>query len=157
MVIRRETLGDRPAVDAVTTAAFRRPGSDQPPPETVLLQALRRDAGWIEALSLVALRDERIVGHLVCTRRLGVAAPDPAWGSHFQVRMLTDCPPSITGTFDTRRPSQTCSAQQREQRRRADREQQRISPKPGVLKYDPMSSGVHGRRNQGGCHHLGGR
>jgi putative acetyltransferase len=167
VVIRRETLEDRPAVDAVTTAAFRRPGTDQPRPETVLLQALRRDAGWIEALSLVAVRDEQIVGHVVCTRgsvgelaalglgpisvlpayqrqgvgqalmhamigaadaagepliallgddrfygrfgfveasRLGVAAPDPAWGSHFQVRTLTDCPPSVEGTFQYAAP-----------------------------------------------------
>jgi len=162
MVIRRESLEDRPTVDAVTSAAFSRPRTDQPPPETVLIQALRRDAGWIEKLSLVAVRDERVVGHVVCTRgwvgelaalglgpisvlptfqrqgtghalmhaiigaadaagepliallgdphfytrfgfveasRLGVAAPDPGWGSHFQVRTLTDCPPSVTGAF----------------------------------------------------------
>jgi putative acetyltransferase len=162
VVVRRETLEDRPTVDAVTSAAFSRPGSDQPPPETVLIQALRRDAGWIEKLSLVAVRDERVVGHVVCTRgwvgelaalglgpisvlpayqrqgtghalmhaiigaaeaagepliallgdphfyrrfgfveasRLRIAAPDPGWGSHFQVRTLTDCPPSVTGAF----------------------------------------------------------
>jgi putative acetyltransferase len=162
VVVRRETLEDRPAVDAVTSAAFGQPGSGHPPPETVLIQALRRGAGWIEKLSLVAVRDERVVGHVVCTRgwigelaalglgpisvlptyqrqgtghalmhaiiaaaeaagepliallgdphfyrrfgfveasRLGVAAPDPGWGSHFQVRMLTDCPPSVTGAF----------------------------------------------------------
>jgi putative acetyltransferase len=127
-----------------------------------LLQALRGDAGWIEKLSLVAVRDERIVGHVACTRgwvgdvaalglgpisvlpthqrqgtghalihaiiaaadvdgelliallgdphfygrfgfveasRLGVAAPDPGWGSHFQVRPLTGYRPSVTGTF----------------------------------------------------------
>ena len=162
MVIRRETPGDRPAVDAVISAAFGRPGSDQPPPETALVQALRRDVGWIEPLSLLATCDQRIVGHVVCTRgwvgelaalglgpisvvpdhqrrgigqalmhavigaadaagepliallgdqrfygrfgfveasRMGVLAPDPAWGAHFQVRMLTDCSSSIAGTF----------------------------------------------------------
>lgn len=162
VVIRREILGDRRAVDAVTSAAFGRPDSGQPPPETRLIQALRRDAGWIEALSLVALRDDRVAGHVACTRgwvgqlgalglgplsvlpanqrqgtgqalmhaiiaaadavgepliallgdpdfygrfgfveasRLGVAAPDIEWGAHFQVRTLTDCPPSVTGTF----------------------------------------------------------
>ena len=162
MVIRRESLEDRPAVDAVTSAAFGQTGSGQPPPETVLLQALRRDSGWIEKLSLVAVRDQQIVGHVVCTRgwvgevaalglgpisvlptyqrrgtghalmhaiiaaadamgepliallgdprfyrrfgfvessRLGVAAPDPAWGANFQVRTLTDYRPSLTGTF----------------------------------------------------------
>jgi putative acetyltransferase len=162
VVIRRETVEDRPAVDAVTSAAFGQPGSGQPPPETVLIQALRRDAGWIEKLSLVAVRDDRVVGHVVCTRgwvgelaalglgpssvlpthqrrgighalmhaiiaaaeaadepliallgdphfyrrfgfveasRVGVAAPDPGWGSAFQVRTLTDWRPSVTGTF----------------------------------------------------------
>ena len=68
MVIRRETPGDRSAVDEVISAAFGRPGSDQPPRETALVQALRRDVGWIESLSLVAVRDQRIAGHVVCTR-----------------------------------------------------------------------------------------
>ena len=162
MFIRRETLDDRPAVDTVISAAFSRPDIKEPPPETALVQALRRDVGWIEALSLVAMRDRLIVGHVVCTRgwigelaalglgpisvlprfqrqrighalmhavigaadaagepliallgdhrfygrfgfvpasRMGVIAPDPAWGAHFQVRTLTGCPSSIAGTF----------------------------------------------------------
>ena len=162
VVIRRETLEDRPAVDALTSAAFGQPGRSEPPPETVLIRALRRDSGWIEKLSLVAVRGERVVGHVVCTRgwvgevaalglgpisvlptyqrrgtghalmhaiiaaadaagepliallgdphfyrrfgfveasRLGVVAPHPGWGSHFQIRTLTDCPPSVAGTF----------------------------------------------------------
>ena len=172
MVIRRETLGDHPAVDAVISAAFGRPGSDQPPRETALVQALRRDIGWIESLSLVATRDQRVAGHVVCTRgwvgelaalglgpisvvpdhqrhgigqalmhavigaadaagepliallgdqrfygrfgfveasRMGILAPNPAWGAHFQARMLTDCPPSIAGTFRYAAPLNTCS------------------------------------------------
>jgi putative acetyltransferase len=162
MVIRREVDADRDAVDAVISAAFGRPGSDPRPPEALLLDALRRDVGWIPTLSLVAVRDDRIVGHVVCTRgwvgdtralglgpigvmpgeqrqgighalmhatigaadaagepliallgdqrfyrrfgfvpasQLGIAAPDPAWGDHFQARRLTDWTPSITGTF----------------------------------------------------------
>lgn len=162
MIIRRETLEDRPAVDAVITAAFGRPGSEDPPPETTLVRALRSDVGWIGSLSLVAVRDRRVVGHVVCTRgwvgalavlglgpisvlpdhqrqgigqalmhavigaadaageplmallgdprfydrfgfvdasRLGVVAPDPRWGEHFQVRTLTDRPSSIGGLF----------------------------------------------------------
>ena len=162
VVIRREAPSDRSAVEAVISAAFGRPGSDQPPRETALVQALRRDVGWIESLSLVATCDQRIAGHVVCTRgwvgelaalglgpisvvpdhqrhgigqalmhavigaadaagepliallgdqrfysrfgfveasRMGIVAPDPAWGAHFQVRMLTDCPSSIAGTF----------------------------------------------------------
>ena len=162
MVIRRETLADRLAIEAVISAAFGRPGSDESPPETALVQALRRDVGWIESRSLVATRDQRIVSHVVCTRgwvgelavlalgpisvlpdyqrqgigqalmhaviggadvagepliallgdqhfygrfgfveasRMGVLAPDPEWGAHFQVRTLTHCPSSIAGTF----------------------------------------------------------
>jgi putative acetyltransferase len=68
VVIRRETLGDRAAVDAVISAAFGQPASDTTPGETTLVQALRRDPGWIEALSLVATRNRQIVGHVVCTR-----------------------------------------------------------------------------------------
>jgi putative acetyltransferase len=162
VIIRRETLDDRPAVDSVISSAFGHPGSSDPPPETALVQALRSDPGWIGSLSLVAVGDGRIVGHVVCTRgwvgelaalglgpisvlpdfqrqgvgqalmhavigaadaagepliallgdqnfygrfgfvdasRLGVLAPDPTWGEHFQVRTLTDCPPSIGGAF----------------------------------------------------------
>lgn len=72
MIIRRETLEDRAAVDAVTSAAFGRPGVDGEPVKTRLLRALRDDAGWISTLSMVAEHDDEIIGHVVCTRgRLG--------------------------------------------------------------------------------------
>lgn len=29
----------------------------------------------------------------------GIAAPDPAWGEHFQVRVLTAYTPEVRGTF----------------------------------------------------------
>ncbi|HET6869574.1 MAG TPA: hypothetical protein VFH80_26920 [Solirubrobacteraceae bacterium] len=35
----------------------------------------------------------------VTASKIGVLAPDPNWGAHFQVRMLTDCPSSVAGTF----------------------------------------------------------
>ena len=73
MIIRRETLEDRAAADAVTTAAFGRPTVDEEPVETRLLRALRDDAGWISTLSMVAARDDEIIGYVVCTRgRIGV-------------------------------------------------------------------------------------
>ena len=73
MIIRRETLEDRAAVDAVTSAAFGRPGVDGEPVETRLLRALRDDTGWISTLSMVAERDDEIIGHVVCTRgRVGI-------------------------------------------------------------------------------------
>lgn len=35
----------------------------------------------------------------VAASELGVVAPDPAWGQHFQARALTTCPPGLAGTF----------------------------------------------------------
>ena len=159
MLVRRETPQDVPAVAAVTTAAF---GDGQEPVETRLLARLRADAGWLPALSLVAIEDGEVIGHVVCTRgfvddvpalglgpisvrpdrqgrgvgqalvhavlgaadamdeplvallgepayygrfgfaaasELGIAAPDPAWGRHFQARALSACPAGLTGTF----------------------------------------------------------
>jgi len=162
LIIRREIAEDFGSVEAVTSAAFAVGGRVHEPPETRLLRALRRDSGWIPTLSMVAVHDEKIVGHVVCTRgwvgetaalglgpisvlpsyqrqgmgqammhailgaadaagepliallgdpqfyrhfgfmaasRLGIDAPNPEWGEHFQVRPLTDCPPSVTGAF----------------------------------------------------------
>ena len=162
VIVRRETADDIASVEAVTSAAFAVAGSTEEPVETRLLRALRADNGWIPALSMVLVRDERVVGHVVCTRgwvgetaalglgpisvlpacqqqgigqammhaivgaadaagepliallgdhrfyrrfgfaaasELGIDAPDPEWGAHFQVRRLTDWTPSITGTF----------------------------------------------------------
>jgi hypothetical protein len=48
-------------------------------------------------------------------------------------------------------------AEQREQRRRADREQQRIPTKAAVAEHDAVCSGFDGRRDQCGCDHLRGR
>lgn len=162
VIIRREIQSDHGAVEAVTSAAFQDPAGDTEPIETKLLRALRRDAGWLPAFSMVAVDEDQILGHVVCTRgwigdmgalglgpisvlpqhqrqtigqalmhailgaadaagepliallgdrdfygrfgfvaagQIGVTAPDPSWGQHFMVRTLTDCPPSITGTF----------------------------------------------------------
>ncbi len=162
VIVRREMAGDVGSVEAVTSAAFAVGDGVQEPAETRLLRSLRADSGWIHTLSMVAVHDARVVGHVVCTRgwvgetaalglgpisvlpshqrqgigqammhavvgaadamgepliallgdrrfysrfgfvaafRLGIDAPDPDWGAHFQVRPLTDCPPSVTGAF----------------------------------------------------------
>jgi putative acetyltransferase len=162
MLIRRESPQDVDAISAVTTAAFRRRPEAPEPPETALVSRLRADVGWLPALSLVAVTDDAVIGHVVCTRgfvddtpalglgpisvlpdrqgggvghalmhsvlgaadasgeplvallgdpafyrrfgfvaasKLGIAAPDPAWGSHFQARVLSSVPRSLTGTF----------------------------------------------------------
>ncbi|MEU8819305.1 N-acetyltransferase [Actinoplanes sp. NPDC048796] len=74
-MIRRELPDDAEAIRAVTAAAFRgvahsappaEPGGD--PGEATLVSRLRDDAGWIPQLSLVAVEDDVVVGHVVATR-----------------------------------------------------------------------------------------
>lgn len=75
VIIRTERAEDREAIRSVTAAAFRgvehhapspEPGGD--PGEAVLVGWLRDDAGWIPGLSLVAVEDGLVVGHVVATR-----------------------------------------------------------------------------------------
>lgn len=67
MLIRRERDDDVPAVRAIVAAAFVRDDGGEPI-EVPLLDALRRDAGWIPAFSLVAEVDGTPAGHVVATR-----------------------------------------------------------------------------------------
>jgi putative acetyltransferase len=62
VLIRRELPSDTEAVFAVHLGAF------DTPLEANLVTALRNDPGWLPALSLVAVADKEIVGHVVCTR-----------------------------------------------------------------------------------------
>jgi putative acetyltransferase len=72
VLIRQERPDDAEAVDAVHRAAFAAGGA-QPtgaaePEEVALVRALRADAGWVPALSLVAEGpDGAVVGHVVGT------------------------------------------------------------------------------------------
>lgn len=59
------------AIRAVHRSAFARPDGGEPA-ETKLVDALREDGDAIPALSLVALVDEAVVGHVMCSRgRIG--------------------------------------------------------------------------------------
>jgi putative acetyltransferase len=58
---------DRAAVFAVHTAAFARPDGGEVP-EAKLVSALRAAGDVIPALSIVALINEEVVGHVVCSR-----------------------------------------------------------------------------------------
>ncbi|MEU5260242.1 N-acetyltransferase [Amycolatopsis sp. NPDC021455] len=71
MLIRRETPADRAAIHAVHSAAFRRE-EGVTPVEAPLVDELRAEGDLIGALSLVAVHDGDIVGHVCCSRaRLG--------------------------------------------------------------------------------------
>jgi len=65
--VRRERRVDEVAVAQVHRAAFARPGDD-PPVEVTLLAQLRDDPAWLPDLSLVAVVDGEVAGHVVATR-----------------------------------------------------------------------------------------
>jgi len=72
VLIRREVPDDVGAVDVVHRAAF------ETEMEAGLVRALRADTGWLPALSLVAVEQGEVVGHVVCTR--ATAGDVPALG-----------------------------------------------------------------------------
>ncbi|MEO6082536.1 MAG: N-acetyltransferase [Umezawaea sp.] len=74
MLIRREVPGDVDAIRAVTEAAF----AFRPQGEWQLVDWLRADEGWIPPLSMVAVVDGDVAGHVVCTR--GTVGGEPALG-----------------------------------------------------------------------------
>jgi putative acetyltransferase len=79
VLIRRETPADTGTVHAVTAAAFARSGSPDVP-EARLLTELRAGDDWLPALSFVAVAEDIVVGHVVCSRGRVEAAPVLALG-----------------------------------------------------------------------------
>ena len=78
MMIRPETGDDVAAIRAVTSAAFTKPGQTTSTVEARLVDDLRADPGWIPVLSLVAVADGAVVGHVASTR--GYIADTPVLG-----------------------------------------------------------------------------
>ena len=75
MLIRRELPDDIDVIRSVTAAAFREAAHSAPPVEASgdpgeasLVSWLRADVDWVPELSLVAVEDGVVVGHVVCTR-----------------------------------------------------------------------------------------
>ncbi len=79
MLVRRELEGDRDAVRRVHAEAFARPGQGEPF-EARLVDLLRASGDADPRLSLVALHDGAVVGHVVCSRRALPGAPPPLLG-----------------------------------------------------------------------------
>jgi len=79
VLIRRETAADADEIRGVVARAFAKPAADGPEVmEARLVDELRADPGWIPALSLVAVEDSGVVGHVTCTR--ATIAGRPALG-----------------------------------------------------------------------------
>ncbi len=74
MILRRERPADHDAVRGLHRAAFARDpatGAQRAPEDVVearLVDELREDAGFLPPLSLVAERDDTVVGHVMATR-----------------------------------------------------------------------------------------
>ena len=67
MIVRRERPADHDTVRDVHRAAFAPPGGGEVV-EARLTDELRQDAGFLPHLSLVAVDQDRIVGHVIATR-----------------------------------------------------------------------------------------
>jgi predicted N-acetyltransferase YhbS len=68
LVVRRERPADHAAVREVHRAAFAAATPAGDPVEVRLTDELREDAGFLPHLSLVAVVDQKVVGHVIATR-----------------------------------------------------------------------------------------
>jgi predicted N-acetyltransferase YhbS len=70
VIVRREQPTDHDAVRALHRAAFAPPSAGGEVVEARLVDELRVDAGFLPHLSLVAVDDDVVVGHVIATRGL---------------------------------------------------------------------------------------
>lgn len=80
MLIRREQPADVDAIHAVHAAAFASQVPDGEPVEARLIDELRRSDAWLPRLSLVAVVDGAVAGHVCCTRAYLMPAGHPVLG-----------------------------------------------------------------------------
>jgi putative acetyltransferase len=79
VLIRRYAPGDREAVRRIHAEAFRPPDDpSETPVEVRLVDELTDSGDAVPALSLVAVRDGALIGHVVCSR--ATVGDDPAVG-----------------------------------------------------------------------------
>jgi putative acetyltransferase len=67
VVVRQESVEDAQSVDRVVAAAFSG-DAEGTPPEVGLVRRLRAGDAWLPGLSLVAVADGSVVGHVVLSR-----------------------------------------------------------------------------------------
>jgi putative acetyltransferase len=70
VLIRAENPADLGSIDMVLSRAFARPERDSPPDEVGLVHSLRGTDAWVPQQSLVAIDDDEVVGHSLCTRAM---------------------------------------------------------------------------------------
>lgn len=80
MLIRRELPGDESAIHRVHADAFAPLHPGTPPVEPQLADDLRASDAHLGALSLVAMADGEIVGHVCCTRATLLPGDDAVLG-----------------------------------------------------------------------------
>lgn len=81
MLVRAERPADVPTISNLLAEAFHVPDSPHGPvPEVGLVESLRGTDAWIPQQSLVALKDDEIVGYCLCTRAHVGEAPCLALG-----------------------------------------------------------------------------
>ena len=80
VLVRRATEADAEAVRAVHAAAFAGGGTDRLPEEVTILDALVAAGDLVPALSLVAVRNGEIVGHVACSEAAVDECPVVALG-----------------------------------------------------------------------------
>jgi putative acetyltransferase len=99
VVCSKATVGDHPAVGLGPIAVLpelQRQGAGDALMHAVLAAA---DALELPLVGLVGSTEYYTRYGFVPGRQLGIEAPDPAWGDHFQVRTLTAYRPGIVGRF----------------------------------------------------------
>ncbi|MFW3171975.1 GNAT family N-acetyltransferase [Geodermatophilus sp. CPCC 206100] len=80
MLIRREVPGDESAIRRVHAEAFAPLSPGGQPVEPRLVDDLRAGDAYLDALSLVAVADGEVVGHVCCTRATLLPGGAPVLG-----------------------------------------------------------------------------